>query len=119
MTAPTLGWYREQSERCMRFYDWLQAVRPDDVHDWKVVVLFYSALHRINYWLVKQTGRNPKNHAERNRRVESELPQVFDDYRDLYMMSLQARYYEGFGVTDDRREVAYELLCRIEKALLF
>ena len=119
MTAPTLEWYKEQSERCRWFYDWLQAVRPGDAHDWKVVALFYSILHRINYWLVRQTGRDPRNHAERNRRVENELPQVFDDYRNLYMMSMQARYYEGFDVTDDRRKSAYEILCRIEKALPF
>ena len=89
------------------------------MHYWKVAVLFYSALRRINYWLARQTGRGPKNHAEGNQWVERELPQVFDDYRDLFIASMQARYYEGFRVTDDRRESAYEILRRIEKALPF
>ena len=81
--------------------------------------LFYSALHRINYWLVRQTGRAPRNHAERNRRVECELPQVLDDYNDLYLLSMRARYREGHRLGDDRRESAHELLCGIEERLLF
>ena len=81
--------------------------------------LFYSGLHRINYWLVLQTGREPRNHAERNQRVEGELPQVLDDYNDLYLLSMQARYREGHLLGDDRRKSAYELLCGIEKMLPF
>ena len=81
--------------------------------------LFYSALHRINYWLVRQTGRSPGNHAERNRRVEYELPQVLGDYNDLYELSMQARYRKGHMLEDDRRQSAYELLCSIEERLPF
>ena len=53
MTGPPLEWYREQSEYNRRFYEWLHKVRPRDAHDWKVVALFYSALHRVNYWFAK------------------------------------------------------------------
>ena len=66
MTVPTKEWYREQSKYNRRFYEWLQAVRPDDVHDWKIAALFYSVLHRVNYRFAKETGRAPKNHFERN-----------------------------------------------------
>ena len=57
MTGPPLEWYREQSEHNRRFYEWLQPVRPDDVHDWKIVALFYSELHRVNYRSARETGR--------------------------------------------------------------
>ena len=81
--------------------------------------LFYSALHRINYWLVMQTGQAPRNHAERNRRVEGELPLVLDDYNDLYELSMQARYRKGHMLEDDRHKSAYERLCDIEEMLPF
>ena len=116
---PTLEWYKKQSDYNRRFYEWLHKVRPRDMHDWKVNALLYSGLHRAKYQLVKQTRRAPETHAERNRRVRHELPRVFDDYRDLYMASIRARYCDGFRVTDDRRESANERLCRIEKKVLF
>ena len=119
MTAPTLEWYREQSEHSRGFYELVQATWPDKFHDWKVNPLFYSGLHRVNYWFAKHTGRAPESHFERNRRVERELPQAFDDYKSLYVMSMQARYREGFRVTDERRHSAYVVLCRIEAVLPF
>ncbi len=81
--------------------------------------LFYSALHRINYWLVMQTGWAPRNHAERNRRVRGEMPQVRVDYGDLYLLSMRARYREGHRLKDYRHKSAYEQLCRIEVMLPF
>ena len=119
MMLPTLEWYREQSEHNRRFYELVQATWPDKCHDWKVNPLFYSGLHRINYWLVRETGLAPESHFERKRRVRGELPQVFEDYRDLYKLSMQARYREGHILGDDRRQSAYELLCSIEEMLPF
>ena len=92
---PTTEWYREQSEYNRRVCERFQAVRPNVVHDWKVAALFYSALHRVNCRFGKEAGRVPRNHADRNRRVERELPPVFKDYRDLYLMSIRARYRGG------------------------
>ena len=40
---------QRQSEYNRHVYEWRQESRPD-LADWKVVVLFYSALHRVNYW---------------------------------------------------------------------
>ena len=119
MTAPTLEWYREQSEHNRAFYELVQATWPDKFHDWKVNPLFYSGLHRINYWFVKETGWAPESHYERKRRVECELPQVFGDYRDLYHLSMRARYLEGHRLKDYRHKSAYELLCGIEARIPF
>ena len=95
MTGPPLEWYGERSEHNRRFYEWLHKARTRDAHDWKVVALFYSALHRIDYRFARETGRAPRNHFERNRLVEGDLPQVFEYYRDLYMMGMEARYRDG------------------------
>ena len=116
---PPAEWYRRQSEYNKRFYEWLHASRPDDANDWKVAALFYSGLHRVNYRFAKQEGRAPKSHVERNRRTRRELPQVSDDYRSLYLMSMSARYRDGFETDGDRRSSAYMLLRRIESAIPF
>ncbi len=119
MTAPTLEWYREQSKHSRAFYELVHATWPDKFHDWKVNPLFYSALHRVNYWLVRETGQAPRNHVERNRRVEVELPQVFGIYNDLYLMSMRARYRAGFRMEDLHRRDALGRLNRLERKLPF
>ena len=111
-------WYKAQSEYNRRVYERLVA-DYDDMADWKVVALFYSALHRVNYWFVVRTGRAPDNHTKRNRSVRREMQEVFVDYRDLYMDSVRARYRDGFRVSDDRRKEAHARLCRIEEKLPF
>ena len=116
---PPVEWYREQSDYNRRFYEWLHGARPDDANDWKVAALFYSGLHRVNYRFARRDGRAPENHFERNRRVERELPQVFDDYKPLYLMSIGARYQNGFKTDDNRRSSADALLRRIESAIPF
>ena len=70
---------------------------------WKAAVLFYSALHRVNYWFATQTEKIPESYAERNRRVRRELPHIFDDYMDIYTMSRRGRYCEGFRTVDFHR----------------
>lgn len=63
-------WFRQQSEYNKQTYERLLASHAD-LDDWKVTMLFYSALHRINYWLDKRTGRVPRSHVERNQRVRA------------------------------------------------
>ena len=82
-------------------------------------MLFYSALHRVNYWFATQTEKIPESYAERNRRVRRELPQIFGRYRNLYMMSRRARYCEGFRTVDFHRGHAVDFLDRLEKELPF
>ena len=80
-------------------------------------VLFGAA--QDNCCLVRRTWRHPKNHAYRNRRVEAELPQVFDVYRDLCMMSIRARCHDGFRTKDYARRQALGMLENLEKSLPF
>ena len=116
---PTTEWYREQSKHNRRFYERLQDAWPDDVHDWKVVALFYSELHRANYHFARLTGRAPGSHLERNLRVRRELSRVRGDYSDLYIMSMRARYRDGHRLVDSRRRLAVEKADRIDEMLPF
>ena len=75
-------WLRRQGEYNRRVYGRPEADH-DDLAGWKATVLFYSALHRVNYWFDARTGQVPKNHYERNRRVEDKPPAVFGGYRYL------------------------------------
>ena len=110
--------YRELSEYNMLVYERLVA-DYDDLADWKVNALFYSALHRVNYWFAMNTGRAPESHFGRNRRVRHEIPRVFSDYKEPCTASSRARHCDGFRVADDRRKTACEVQCRIAKALPF
>ena len=46
-------------------------------------------------------------------------PHAFNDYRDLYTLSMQARYRDGFRTHDSHRRHALLLLGRLEKGLPF
>ena len=70
---------------------------------WKAVALLYSALHGANHWFATQTERGPENRAGRNRRAGREPPRIFDDYRNLYGLSMHARCRGGFRTHDSRR----------------
>ena len=64
-------------------------------------------------------GRAPGRHFERNLRVRRELPHVFGDYRDLYMMSMRARCRDGHSLVGSRRRLAVEKAGRIDEMLPF
>ena len=110
--------YGRQSEYSRRVYEWMDESRPN-LAGWKAAVLFYSALHGANHWFAAQTGKVPENRAERNRRVEKELSAIFGEYRGLYILSMRARYRDGFRTHDSHRVHAMDLLGRLEEGLPF
>ncbi len=67
-------------------------------HRWAITALFYSALHRVNAYLV-QRGRQPTSHDLRERLVARELPAIADDYLALKQRSERARYWPGVTIT--------------------
>ena len=48
----------------------------------------------------------PKNHRARRAVVERHLPHLLDLYDDLYALSLEARYYKGYTMTENARRKA-------------
>ena len=117
--GPRSEWCLKQGECNRGIYEWIQATRPEDAHDWKVDVLFYSGLHRINYGPVVPTGRAPENHSEGSRQVERRLPQAYKECKRLYVMSIRARHREGYRHNDGRRRAAGGKPRRIEGELPF
>ncbi len=111
-------WFKRQCEYNKRVYDLLHANHPG-LDDWKVTVLFYSGLHRVNYWFDVQTGSAPENHTVRNQRVRVEMPSISNTYNTLYMMSRRARYCDGFRTNDAHRKLAAGLLGRLEEDIPF
>ena len=110
--------FRPQSEYNKLVYERLQVAYPDLV-DRKVTVLFYSALHRVNYWFDAQTGSVPKSRVERRHRVRDDISHVLDTYDDLCLTSRGARYCEGFRIRDGVRGHAARLLERPERGIPF
>ena len=110
---------RGQSGCSRRFCGRLCTFRPGDACDRKIAVLFYSVLHRINYWLVKETGRAPGSRLERNSRVEEEMQSVFKDYNDPCPTSMRTRYRDGHRPGGGRRRAAVEAADRIEAKIPF
>ena len=69
---------------------------PARFPDWEITALFYSALHYVDAFLSTQ-GIHPRSHDSRIRSIRS-FADAWEDYRDLYQLSLHARYNTvGFG----------------------
>ena|SRR5437899_7371400 len=77
-------------------HDLYQQLKREGKHlDWAVTVLFYTALHLIQAYLVElaATGFDiPKDHEDRDRYVRRKLTPIFSDYSLLQTRSNWARY---------------------------
>ena len=64
---------------------------------WAVVALFYSALHRVQTYLV-QEATQPRSHVQRDQLVRQHLSQVADAYLRLKAVNEYARYEPTFTI---------------------
>lgn len=63
--------------------------------EWAVTTMFYSAVHLMDAWLaVGGKPPHPENHLVRERAIRSNghLRLQYDNYRELYDRSVDARY---------------------------
>ena len=111
-------WLRKQGECNRRVYGLLDADHGG-LEDWKAAAVLCSALHGVSHRFDARTGRVPKNHAERGRRVESELPMAFGYCKAPCLLGTRARYCEGFGLGDARRRMAVEMPGKTEIEIPF
>lgn len=86
---PSLNQHLPLAESNERFAESIAAL-PTRFPDWEITVLFYSALHYVDAFLSTQ-GIHPRNHDSRIRSIRSYI-NAWEDYRDLYHLSLDARY---------------------------
>ena len=86
---------------------------PEEI-GWYMVVLFYTALHLVDAYLVTKAWKpSMENHGERNRELKkcSELSMPFRGaYRSLQDMSEQVRYEPGFQAVDKHLKQAEDSL---------
>lgn len=85
------------------------------VHDWIVTLLFYQAVHAVESYLVRHYRKSSGDHRERKQRVHSTLPAVYSHYKDLFDLSIEARY-GCVQLTDAQLSQARKDLAAILKA---
>lgn len=86
--------------------------------DWKLVVLFYTAMHYVEAYLAKTMNQHLRSHTTRDSWVsrESNLKKVRIEYAHLKFYGYNARYeLNGFTVEDLADAASY--LSRIKATL--
>jgi len=104
--------HRRQAEHKKQFLDWLD---PDVIPylDWAVTVMFYTALHFVE-WLLATQGLHSNAHDNRHQAMGrvSELRPIYPDYRELETPSRRSRYE---GAQFSRDVVKSQLVPKLEK----
>lgn len=87
-------------------------------NDWKITVIFYSAVHIIETFLSK-VKVHTSSHKERHKAVRQYrvLREIADEYQTLYMLSIQARY-DCVKFNDKTINDALKLLKKIEQVVI-
>ena len=86
---------------------------------WAIVVIFYTAVHWVEYYFFKTRRKHCRDHRERNNELVNETPleSIYNDYERLYDWSRDARY-SVVSFTEDDVEEALEHLGKVEKQIL-
>jgi hypothetical protein len=88
--------------------------------DWIATITFYTGLHYVQaYLLSKKPPENPQKHADRAAAIDSDpfLDDIRDDYRELYDVSIAARYYGVKPSNDELRKEVAPALAKIKRHL--
>ena len=80
---------------------------------WEIVMMFYDIVIIVDGYAEAGGKPPPKNHRVRRAVVERHLPLLLDLYDDLYALSLEARYYKGYTMTEN----AWRRAARCHEAL--
>lgn len=91
----------------------LRSTAPLAFPDWEVVSLFYAAVHLVEALLATR-GVHSNDHHERRRQVLRILPAAHGAYRQLEILSRDARYSPEGLVTTQRVATAAECLRQIK-----
>jgi len=82
----------EKAERNKDFVINRLMALADKFPEWVSTVAFYSALHFVAAYLVKEHGLHFKDHEERNKAVVLHLGEITLEYERLYDLALNSRY---------------------------
>ena len=67
---------------------------------WEIVMVFYEIVIALDGYAGVRGMPVPKSHRERRALVRRHLPHLVDPYEELYGLSLKARYYKGYAMTE-------------------
>ena len=83
--------------------------------DWEAVTLFYEIVIALGGYTELRGMPAPQSHRTRRALVGRHLPHLVEPYDALYALSLEARYYDGYAMTEyEGRRAArcHEMLVR-------
>ena len=83
--------------------------------DWEATLMFYEIVIAVDGYAEIRGIPVPKSHKERRAIVKRHLPHLADQYDDLYGLSLEARYYNGYDMTETgwrKAALCHEILSR-------
>ena len=112
----------ERAKRNQKFAEHFDLDKTD-FRDWVVTGYFYSALHWIDAYLVRENKKQDPGHAFRNTQTnnDSNLTPISRSYRRLYSYSRNARYdlidFTPQQIRGDVVPKAKEIRTHIEKLL--
>ena len=67
---------------------------------WEIVMMFYEIVIAVDWYAEARGMPAPKSHRERRALVRRHLPHLVDPYEEIYGLSLKARYYKGYAMTE-------------------
>ena len=93
-------WRRIQAEHDRRARERLAGGGGERFWDWEATMMLYEIVIVLDGCAEARGLPTPKNHKARRALVKRHLPHLVDFYDDLYSMSLEARYYNGYDMTE-------------------
>lgn len=82
------------------------ALRDPAMHDWRVTMTFYAALHRVGAHFHAIGMRTPSGHSETRSRIARHVPEIAEAYSKLCAPSTRARCTEGAEVGTEQEDEA-------------
>ena len=95
------GWRLEQIEYNKRARERLARAAGPRFWGWEIVMMFYDTVIAVDGYAEMRGIPVPRIHKARRAVVERHLPHLVDLYDDLYTLSLVARYYDGYAMTEN------------------
>jgi len=92
--------------------EFASSITPDSQPriDWKLVVLFYAAVHYVEAYLARHLNQHVRSHTTRDKYLgrEANLRKIFTSYGHLKFYGYNARYeVDGFTVKDVNDAIGY------------
>ena len=95
------GWRLKQIEYNKKARERLARAAGARFWGWEIVMMFYDIVIAVDGYAEMRGIPVPKNHKARRAVVGRHLPHLAELYNGLYSLSLVARYYDGYAMTEN------------------